>query len=196
MPESDGSSRPLFGGAVSTTFPLSFQDVSEVRQVPDHQEVFADPWRDQSLIFELLELKQDVEDHGSAVWFLQDIAAVQDAGQCTLLEQSGVVEAPWLVYQSTPAVISTVIGQMSISKGRQGRDAQNVGRVRSATEGSEYRYVDHRLRADPDKPLERKRDYRGFWVGGLCYRSWCHAHGGGLQTRSFFLKGARLEPVW
>ncbi|KAI4373604.1 hypothetical protein MLD38_011713 [Melastoma candidum] len=129
MPESDGSSRPLFGGAVSTTFPLSFQDVSEVRQVPDHQEVFADPWRDQSLIFELLELKQDVEDHGSAVWFLQDIAAVQDAGQCTLLEQSGVVEAPWLVYQSTPAVISTVIGQMSISKGRQGRDAQNVGRV-------------------------------------------------------------------
>ncbi|KAI4368689.1 hypothetical protein MLD38_017219 [Melastoma candidum] len=129
MPESDGSSRPLFSGALSTAFPLRFQDVSEVRQVPDHQEVFADPSRDESLIFELLELKHDVGDQGSAVWFLQDLATEQDAGQCMLLEQSGVIEAPWLVYQSTPAVITTAIGQMGISKGRQGRDAQNVVRV-------------------------------------------------------------------
>lgn len=43
------------------------------------QEVFADPNRDESLIFELLDYKHDVEDSGSAVWFLRDNAREQDA---------------------------------------------------------------------------------------------------------------------
>lgn len=38
-----------------------------------------DPTRDESLVFELLDLKQDVADDGSAVWFLQDLATEQDA---------------------------------------------------------------------------------------------------------------------
>uniref|UniRef100_A0A453C4S7 Uncharacterized protein n=1 Tax=Aegilops tauschii subsp. strangulata TaxID=200361 RepID=A0A453C4S7_AEGTS len=29
--------RPLFGGAISTAFPVRFQDVSNIREVPDHQ---------------------------------------------------------------------------------------------------------------------------------------------------------------
>lgn len=43
------------------------------------KEVFADPTRDESLIFELLDLKHEVEDNNSAIWFLQDIAREQDA---------------------------------------------------------------------------------------------------------------------
>lgn len=38
-----------------------------------------DPARDESLIFELLELKHEVGDDGSATWFLQDLATEQDA---------------------------------------------------------------------------------------------------------------------
>ena len=38
-----------------------------------------DPARDESLIFELLDLKLDVADNGSATWFLQDLASEQDA---------------------------------------------------------------------------------------------------------------------
>lgn len=41
--------------------------------------MFADPNRDESLIIELLELKPDVADNGSAAWFLQDLASEQDA---------------------------------------------------------------------------------------------------------------------
>lgn len=41
--------------------------------------MFADPSRDESLIFELLEFKPDVADNGSAGWFLQDLASEQDA---------------------------------------------------------------------------------------------------------------------
>lgn len=42
------------------------------------QEVYADPSRDESLIFELLDLKVDVADNSSATWFLQDLASEQD----------------------------------------------------------------------------------------------------------------------
>ncbi|KAK3227629.1 hypothetical protein Dsin_007491 [Dipteronia sinensis] len=76
------SERPLFGGAIATTFPYRFQDVSNIRLVPDHQEVFVDPARDESLIFELLDFKDDVGDNGSAASFLQDLATEQDAGGC------------------------------------------------------------------------------------------------------------------
>ncbi|WCJ22058.1 Mog1/PsbP/DUF1795-like photosystem II reaction center PsbP family protein [Euphorbia peplus] len=129
MPEEVYSERPLFGGAIASTFPHRFQDVSDIRQVPDHQEAFTDPARDESLIFELLDFKNEVGDTTSAAWFLQDLANEQNAEGCTLLEQSGVVEAPGLTYRNMPAVITTAIGQMAISKGRQGREAQNIVRV-------------------------------------------------------------------
>ncbi|KAF3439442.1 hypothetical protein FNV43_RR17720 [Rhamnella rubrinervis] len=123
------SERALFGGAIASTFPNRFQDVSDIRQVPDHQEVFGDPARDESLIFELLDLKQDVGDDGSATWFLQDLATEQEAEGSMVIEQSGVIEAPTLCYRNIPAVVTTAVGQMAISKGRQGREAQNVVRV-------------------------------------------------------------------
>ncbi|XP_059446253.1 uncharacterized protein LOC132177809 [Corylus avellana] len=121
--------RPLFGGAISSTFPSRFQDVSNVRQVPDHQEAYVDPARDESLIVELLDFKHDVGDNGSAVWFLQDLANEQEAEGVVVIEQSGVIEAPGLCYRNIPAVVTTAVGQMAISKGRQGRQAQNTVRV-------------------------------------------------------------------
>ncbi|KAK4707133.1 hypothetical protein R3W88_033272 [Solanum pinnatisectum] len=121
--------RSLFGGAISTTFPIRFQDVSNVRQVPDHQEAFVDPERDESLIIELLDLKMDVADSGSATWFLQDLANEQEAEGTIITEQSAVFEAPELCYRNMPAVIITAIGQMAVAKGRQGREAQNLVKV-------------------------------------------------------------------
>ncbi|KAI5679052.1 hypothetical protein M9H77_10002 [Catharanthus roseus] len=129
MPEDTSIERPLFGGAISSTFPLRFQDVSNVRQVPDHQEVYVDPSRDESLIFELLELKVDVADNSSATWFLQDLASEQDAEGAMVIEQSGVFEVDGLHFGNMPTVITTAVGQMAISKGRQGREAQNLVKV-------------------------------------------------------------------
>ncbi|ERM94432.1 hypothetical protein AMTRI_Chr04g252830 [Amborella trichopoda] len=121
--------RPLFGGAISSAFPNRFQDVSNIRQVPDHQEVFVDPNRDESIIFELLDLKRDVEDSGSALWFLQDLATEQDAEGSLVIEHTGTVEPRELQHNDLQAVITTAVGQMAISKGRQGREAQNLVRV-------------------------------------------------------------------
>ncbi|XP_068638290.1 uncharacterized protein [Aristolochia californica] len=121
---------PLFGGALSSAFPLRFQDLSNIREVPDNQEVFADPNRDEILIFELLELKNDVQDAGSAVWFLQDLASEQnDDGEVVLEYSSTTEEADALRYRDIPAIVSSAIGQTAISKERQGREAQNIVRV-------------------------------------------------------------------
>ncbi|KAL5731393.1 hypothetical protein ACHQM5_004126 [Ranunculus cassubicifolius] len=129
MSSNQSIQRALFGGALSSTFPIRFQDISNIRQVPDHQEAFTDPTRDETLIFELLDLKHDVNDSSSATWFLQDLATEQDAGECMIIEQSGVFEADGLRYRNMQTVVSTAVGQMSISKGRQGREARNVVKV-------------------------------------------------------------------
>ncbi|KAF3431445.1 hypothetical protein FNV43_RR26176 [Rhamnella rubrinervis] len=110
------SKRPLFGGAIASTFPNRFQDVSSIRQVPDHQEVFVDPVRDESLIFELLDLKHDVGDNESATWFLQDLATEQEAAGSMVIEQSGVIEAHMLCYRNIPAVVTTAVGQMGAAR--------------------------------------------------------------------------------
>ena len=52
------------------------------------KEVFVDPARDESLIFELLDFKADVADNGSATWFLQDLAAEQNAEGATVMANS------------------------------------------------------------------------------------------------------------
>ena len=53
---------PLFGGALSASLPPGARDVSDLREVPDNQEVFAHGHSDQSLIVELLEFQGQVED--------------------------------------------------------------------------------------------------------------------------------------
>ncbi|KAF9599157.1 hypothetical protein IFM89_035436 [Coptis chinensis] len=104
----------LFGGAISSTFPLRFQDVSNIREVPDHQEVYVDPSRDENLIVELLELKHEVQDSASAAWFFQDLASEQDAEESIVLEQSGIFEADGLRFRNMPAIMTTAVGQMVI----------------------------------------------------------------------------------
>ncbi|CAL5355092.1 unnamed protein product [Camellia sinensis] len=118
--------RSLYGGAIAATLPLRFQDVSNIRPVPNHQ---GDPERDESLIFELLELKHEVADNGSATWFLHDLATEQDAEGVMIIEQSGVFEFDGLRFRNLPAVVTTAVGQMAISKEGQGREAQNTVRV-------------------------------------------------------------------
>jgi len=49
------TSHRLFGGAAECDVPTAYVDVSQIRQVPDNQEVFADLKTDDSLIIELLE---------------------------------------------------------------------------------------------------------------------------------------------
>lgn len=66
--------RPLFGGSMSISTPSSMVDMSEYRQVPDHQEVFADATTGASLIVELLAREGVVEDDHAGAFYFIDLA--------------------------------------------------------------------------------------------------------------------------
>ncbi|XP_056314431.1 ran guanine nucleotide release factor [Danio aesculapii] len=72
-------SRPLFGGALSAVFPSSAMDISELRQIPDNQEVFAHSQTDQSIIIELLEYQSQVQDAEAARYHFEDVAGSNKA---------------------------------------------------------------------------------------------------------------------
>ena len=57
----------LFGGAFQIDLPDGFVDVSDFRQVPDHQEVWAEAKTDRSAIIEILE-RVDEKDEQSALF--------------------------------------------------------------------------------------------------------------------------------
>ncbi|RDW67998.1 hypothetical protein BP6252_09394 [Coleophoma cylindrospora] len=46
---------PLFGGAMIVDLPETFTDVSRIRQIPDHQEVFLDKDGYTSIMFDITE---------------------------------------------------------------------------------------------------------------------------------------------
>ncbi|XP_063786881.1 ran guanine nucleotide release factor [Pseudophryne corroboree] len=70
---------PLFGGALSAALPPSFQDVSNLREIPDNQEVFIHRSTDQSIIVELLEYQEGMSDPEAARYHFEDVAASNDA---------------------------------------------------------------------------------------------------------------------
>jgi hypothetical protein len=70
---------PLFGGAFSAILPTGAIDVSDLRPVPDNQEVFCHPVTDQSLIVELLELQAHVRGEAAAWYHFEDVGGVQGA---------------------------------------------------------------------------------------------------------------------
>ncbi|XP_056271571.1 ran guanine nucleotide release factor [Pseudoliparis swirei] len=81
MQSAAAGSRPLFGGALSAVFPRGAQDASELREIPDNQEVFAHERTDQSLIVELVEYQAQVADRDAARYHFEDIAGSNEASE-------------------------------------------------------------------------------------------------------------------
>jgi hypothetical protein len=118
----------LYGGAMRCCVPARFVDVSDVRPVPDHQEVLADVDSDQSLIFEILARETSVDDTEAGTWFFKDLANANDAGGPG---HSTVVEQQLLPETATPrcpqaVARSYVLGEQRVSKFRESDAARNV----------------------------------------------------------------------
>ncbi|MBN3282108.1 MOG1 factor, partial [Polyodon spathula] len=78
--ESNGvNAHPLFGGAFSAVLPPNFRDVSDLREIPDNQEVFAHSHTDQSIIVELLEHQTHVTGRDAARYHFEDVAGRNEA---------------------------------------------------------------------------------------------------------------------
>lgn len=57
----------LFGGAITCNLPSEFEDISRVRDVPNHQEVLVHKTNDSSCIVEILEFVSEQGDALSAL---------------------------------------------------------------------------------------------------------------------------------
>ncbi|KAL9096421.1 MAG: hypothetical protein Q9165_001418 [Trypethelium subeluteriae] len=66
----------LFGGAIIADYPTTFIDVSDLRQVPDHQEVYIDANGLTSIVVDILERPSSEickDDEEAALYHLKDI---------------------------------------------------------------------------------------------------------------------------
>jgi hypothetical protein len=84
-------SRPWFGGAIRASLPASFLDASDVRPVPDHQEMWHDA-RDQgaAVLVEVVEHDSAVADAAAGAHFFAD--AAEGAGSLPFLAAMVVEE--------------------------------------------------------------------------------------------------------
>lgn len=65
---------PLFGGAISMLIPTTFDDVSNFREVPDHQEVYLSGETNASMVIELMNYDDSVSDEKAASHYFHDLA--------------------------------------------------------------------------------------------------------------------------
>ena len=105
----------LFGGAMQIQVPASFDDVSTLRDVPDHQEVFCDRQGDDSLIVELLGYEDDIDNGDAAAYFFAQLAKDNEA------KEAGVMRVDVLAESDVPGVPaspfrSLLVGRQAVAK--------------------------------------------------------------------------------
>ncbi|KAL7424537.1 hypothetical protein Q5752_000221 [Cryptotrichosporon argae] len=94
--------RPLYGGAITLPVPVDYMDVSDLRQVPDNQEVFVSPLSDTSLIVEVLGLVEDGQ-AGSDLWEAAKFHFTSLAHDNASLSTTLLTPAPGVPLLSRPA---------------------------------------------------------------------------------------------
>ena len=81
---------PLYGGAITVDLPSSFADASQIRQVPDHQEVYLASEGYTSIVVEILEYVDKPSDAEALQYHFSDL--VDGTGDSTnLLRQESAV---------------------------------------------------------------------------------------------------------
>eukprot|EP00040_Diaphanoeca_grandis_P003931 m.26416 g.26416 ORF g.26416 m.26416 type:complete len:198 (-) comp15398_c1_seq1:324-917(-) len=112
--------RPLFGGALQVNLPDTFEDVSGLRQVPDHQEVYVRADTDQSVIIELLDTATEASDDAAATYHFNNLATDNDA-------KASVVEhatTPVVLGNGMNGTLTTCYGIQTVAKFNEKADNQ------------------------------------------------------------------------
>jgi len=122
------STRLFYGGAITASVCDRFADVSNIRQIPDHQEVMVDVDTDQSLIVELLS-QADVPDRECANFHFQELARSNEAeGSFQRIHSSRPLAQEELPGVAAPGLLRfVVLGEQAISKFRE--EARNTVRI-------------------------------------------------------------------
>ena len=83
------ATKPLFGGALTASLPANWLDASDVRPVPDHQEVWTEREGERSLVVEILE-RAEASDAECAAFHFQDIADTNDATATSIVSHGAL----------------------------------------------------------------------------------------------------------
>jgi len=136
------SEKDFFGGAITCDVPANWNNLSDIRPIPDNQECFQDSFVSGSptiLIVEILERQEHVNDDDAASFFFNDLAERNDAFQT----QNDIRFHTLEMHDSSPALLrddSIVVGKNTIhvcaGSGYQnvalGRDFDSEGNSRRA----------------------------------------------------------------
>ena len=129
MSTSDSVRRALFGGALSVCLPPRFVDVSQWREVPDHQEVLADADSDQSVVVECNQ-RLHCTDAVAAAEHIRELAAVSSSSDARILSQLPLSAASLPSLPRPASFASLLTADMLISKYRDDSSLANTVRVR------------------------------------------------------------------
>ena len=119
--------RQLFGGAITCNLPSHWRDVSDVRDVPDHQEAFQDisSTRDPCFIVEII-CYQDGIDGDPAQFFFRDLSE----SNASIESEFSVIKEELIRDPPPKCIISSGVG---IQKIHRGRDTDYEGNPRELT---------------------------------------------------------------
>ena len=81
----------LFGGAIVCSLPPTYSGLSELRNIPDNQELYADAETDSVFVVEILEYTAHVKDEDIAQHCFEDIKDGNEA-KTALVEESGIID--------------------------------------------------------------------------------------------------------
>ena len=115
------TTRDLYGGAIKISIPNCFIDGSNIREVPDNQELFLDVnASNRSIIIELLSFEQ-VKDEESVKYFFVDLCETND---CNTDELAKIHKIAVLTKEQVPhfdekIYTSVLYGEQHIAKARQ-----------------------------------------------------------------------------
>lgn len=117
----------LYGGACRIDIPDRFIDVSNLRQVPDHQEVFVCGTRtDQSIIVEIVELSSTVPDDQIASFHLEELASANQSTVSTIIHPQETISDE-VMPQFASRFKAFCVGQQQVAKFHE--TARNVVNV-------------------------------------------------------------------
>jgi len=114
----------LYGGTFRAKIPESMKDVSEMRQVPNHQEFYADLQSGLSTIVEMNEHQKQVKDEAAAAFFFENLAKDNDAKAATISKQGSADIPSFKEYFTAYAIGDHLVKERIDNKGPQLRSLQ------------------------------------------------------------------------
>lgn len=118
------SNRNLFGGAITANLPPSYGDVSNVRQIPDHQEVFVDNESEASVIVELLQLESSFQDLEAIRHHFQDLADANEATDTKIISERSFTAEEFIPSLTAVDCKHALIGKQTVGKYRTRPDME------------------------------------------------------------------------